>query len=72
MTKVIEAIVSDIPSTFNTFGGGGPAYGNPVAAAMQDGSLKFALGVSVEDVVIFVVDKLIKGGLVDEEVDDHE
>lgn len=52
----IEQITELVSNRFNTFGGGKKSsWGNPIAAALEDKPLVFAAGVSVRDVVEFVV-----------------
>lgn len=46
-----QDIVAIITTEFRSFGGGQPANGNPIAAALSDAAPVFAAGVSVSDVV---------------------
>lgn len=55
MAKFEDGIVKLIGRGFRTFGGGRPADGNPIAAALQNTPLAFAAGVDVREVVNFIL-----------------
>ena len=52
----VQKIVQATAKQFSSFGGGELKDGeNPIAAALKDGPARFAMGVSVEEVVRFVI-----------------
>lgn len=52
----VHRIVAEIGVRFPTFGGGVvSSFNNPLAEAMKNRPLVFALGVSVEEVVRFIL-----------------
>lgn len=53
-----KELVIAIGANFRTFGGSRPHGGNPIAAAMEGKPLEFAAGVSVDQVVDFVINNL--------------
>lgn len=55
-----EDIVTLTAHRFNTFGGGKRVEGNPLASAMIDSEPAFFAGVSVKDVVMFVIEQAAK------------
>lgn len=59
----IHTIVAEIGVRFRTFGGGvgSKTFMNPIAEALKDTPLTFAAGVSVEDVVRFVLEQAKEG-----------
>lgn len=57
--KHIDKVTLGVARKFKCFGGGEVDLrnGNPLSAALADGPIIFALGVSVKDVVRFVVNQ---------------
>lgn len=53
--KDIEEIAGHVAAAFRTFGGGKVTFGNPISHALRDEPPAFAAGVSVRDVVEFVL-----------------
>ena len=56
-----DVIVEKIVDRFSCFGGGRSVMGNPIADALRDKPPVFAAGVSVKDVVRFVLRQGRKG-----------
>lgn len=54
----IDVIVDGVRDNFRTFGGGKFNPGNPVSFALANRDLQFAAGVSVRDVVEFIITAL--------------
>lgn len=49
--KKVDKITQIIGMKFRSFGGGQKCFNNPIAAAMKDRPLQFALGVDIKSVV---------------------
>lgn len=54
----IQKIIKSVSLQFRTFGAGQETVGNPIANALKDRPPQFAVGVSVEDVVRFVLSQV--------------
>lgn len=55
--NTVTDIVLEITKNFRTFGGGATSFNNTISAALKDEPPQFAMGVDVEDVVAFVIEK---------------
>ncbi len=60
--KVVKSITKSVQENFSTFGGERDVSGsnNPIAHLLKNKPAMFAAGVSVEDVVRFVMQSMIK------------
>lgn len=56
--QVITSLVEQVRDNFNSFGGVPSSWNNPIAAALIDKPAVFAAGVSIEDVVRFITEKV--------------
>ena len=57
----VQLIVADVGTRFRTFGGGvDQSDNNPLSSALKNSPLTFAAGVSVEEVVRFVLSEASK------------
>ena len=53
----VARIIQQVAANFETLGGGRTVYGNPISEITKNDPPTFVTGVSVEDVVRFVLEK---------------